>query len=89
MIPQNNNIISLFQTNDLAKIFNVGQFKIGEYHMGKIGTDWMVWSNKFHSTFNLGPGKNDNFDLAKKKAYDIIKSYCIEKKIAPPPPPPK
>lgn len=71
----------------MAKSLNVGQFTIGDYHMGRIGAEWMVWNDKFHKVFRLPEGKKpDDFDAAKKKAHSEISKYCKENNLVPPPP---
>ena len=67
--------ISLFENKDMAKRLepiNLPQLKFGNFHVGKIGTQYYVYNEKFHR--NL---KAKDFDKAKAEAIDEIKKYCI------------
>lgn len=67
--------ISLFENKDMAKRLepiNLPQLKFGNFHVGKIGTQYYVYNEKFHR--NL---KAKDFDKAKAEAIDEIKKHCI------------
>ena len=67
--------ISLFENKDMARKIepvNLPQLKFGNFHVGKIGTQYYVYNEKFHR--NL---KSKDFDKAKTEAIDEIKKHCI------------
>ena len=54
--------LSLFQTKDMARKIepvNLPQLKFGNFHVGKIGTQYYVYNEKFHR--NL---KAKDFDIS-------------------------
>ena len=66
--------LSLFENKDMAKRLepvNLPQLKFGNFHIGKIGTQYYVYNEKFHR--NL---KAKDFDKAKAEAIDEIKKHC-------------
>ena len=67
-------VLSLFQTKDMARKLepvNLPQLKFGNFHVGKIGTQYYVYNENFHR--NL---KAKDFDKAKSEAIDEIKKHC-------------
>lgn len=61
---------------------NSGSFAIGNFHLGKCGSDWSTWDGKV--IFHLNAS---DFDSAKSEAYDKICEYYKEHNLPRPPKP--
>ena len=67
--------ISLFENKDMAKKLepvNLPQLKFGNFHIGKISTQFYVYNENFHK--NL---KAKDLDKAKSEAIQAITEHCI------------
>ena len=67
--------LSLFQTKDMARKIepvNLPQLKFGNFHIGKISTQFYVYNENFHR--NL---KAKDLDKAKSEAIQAITEHCI------------
>lgn len=87
---RSNNIGDLLslQQKDSEMKMNAGTFHIGNYKVGKMGTSYYVWNEKYVIDIVLKDvKKKDDIVYIKQQAYMAICKKHKELGIAPPPPP--